>query len=149
LRDRQDEIPILAEHFARQCALEQKVAPPAISPEAIATLRRYAWPGNVRELRNAMERAVVLHTGGMIDVEYLPDRVRDPSMAVNARPMNIGDGVDMRDQIAEVERATIVAALEECGGNQTRAAQKLGVSRRSLIYKLEKYGLKDKPASRQ
>jgi DNA-binding NtrC family response regulator len=55
----------------------------------------------------------------------------------------------MRDQIAEVERATIMAALEECGGNQTRAAQKLGVSRRSLIYKLEKYGLKPKPASRR
>ncbi|HUH03892.1 MAG TPA: sigma-54 dependent transcriptional regulator, partial [Kofleriaceae bacterium] len=149
LRDRPAELPLLAQHFVRQCAHEQKVVPPSISPEAVAALQRYGWPGNVRELRNAIERAVVLHSSGMIDVEHLPDRVRDPSMAMSSRPMTIGDGVDMRDQIAEVERATIVAALEEFGGNQTRAAQKLGVSRRSLIYKLEKYGLKPKPASRR
>ncbi len=149
LRDRPGEVALLAEHFARTAALEQKVVPPAISPDAMAALRGYAWPGNVRELRNAMERAVVLHTG-MIDLEHLPDRVRDPAYSsVGTRPIAIGDGVDMRDQIAEVERATIIAALDECGGNQTRAAQKLGISRRSLIYKLEKYGLKPKPASQR
>ncbi len=149
LRDRPGEIPLLADYFARSAALEQKVVPPAISPDAMAALRGYSWPGNVRELRNAMERAVVLHTG-MIDLEHLPDRVRDPAYSsVGTRPIAIGDGVNMRDQIAEVERATIISALDECGGNQTRAAQKLGISRRSLIYKLEKYGLKPKPASQR
>jgi two-component system response regulator AtoC len=61
--------------------------------------------------------------------------------------MAIGDGLDMREHIAEVERAAIVAALEACRGNQTHAAQRLGLSRRALIYKLEKYGLKRPPGS--
>jgi DNA-binding NtrC family response regulator len=149
LRDRPAEIPLLAEHFVRLAASEQKVPAPGIGPAALALLRRYAWPGNVRELRNAMERAVVLQTG-VIEVEHLPDRVRQAlEGGPGGRPVTIGDGIDMRDQIAEVERATIVAALDDCGGNQTRASQKLGLSRRALIYKLEKYGLKPKPIPRR
>jgi two-component system, NtrC family, response regulator AtoC len=149
LRDRPAEIPLLAEHFVALTASEQKVPAPGLSPAALAMLRRYSWPGNVRELRNAMERAVVLHAG-IIEVEHLPDRVRQALDApASGRPVTIGDGIDMRDQIAEVERATIVSALDDCGGNQTRAAQKLGLSRRALIYKLEKYGLKAKPIPRR
>jgi two-component system response regulator AtoC len=158
LRDRQGEIPLLAEHFARVFARELKQDAPVLSPALREQLVRYAWPGNVRELRNAIERAVVLRNGPTLEIEHLPERVRDAT----TRPLGggagaedagrtlvaIGDGVDMREHIAEVERAAIVAALDASGGNQTRAAAKLGVSRRALIYKLEKYGLKPPPASK-
>jgi two-component system, NtrC family, response regulator AtoC len=149
LRDRRGEIVPLAEHFARGFATELGQRPPVLSAETRATLERYAWPGNVRELRNAMERALVLHTGGAIEPEHLPDRVREAAPA-GASPalVAVGDGVDMREQIADVERAAIEAALAASGGNQTRAAARLGVSRRALIYKMEKHGLKPPPSSR-
>ena len=108
----------------------------------------------MRELRNAIERAVVLQTTGAVDRDCLPERIRDAvageragAPPSGAAPIAVGDGVDMREHIAEVERAAIVAALDACGGNQTRAAQKLGLSRRALIYKLEKYGLKPPPGA--
>jgi two-component system response regulator AtoC len=158
LRDRPAEILLLAEHFARLFARELKQDAVALSAAARERLSRYAWPGNVRELRNAIERAVVLRNGPVIEPEHLPERVRDAtggartdasSDAAPARSMvAVGDGVDMREHIAEVERGAIVAALDACGGNQTRAAQKLGVSRRALIYKLEKYGLKAPPGAK-
>jgi two-component system, NtrC family, response regulator AtoC len=151
LRDRPSEVPLLAEHFARLFARELKQDAPTLSRDARERLTAYAWPGNVRELRNAIERAVVLRSGPTIEVEHLPERVREATSrsenpeAANRTLIAVGDGVDMREHIAEVERAAIVAALESCGGNQTRAADKLGVSRRALIYKMEKYGLKAPP----
>jgi DNA-binding NtrC family response regulator len=147
LRDRPAEIPLLAELFCRRFARELGQAPPRLSPAARAALVAYRWPGNVRELRNAIERAVVLSSGAQLEVEQLPERIAAADAAPEAGPalVAVGDGVDMREHIAHVERASIVAALEACGGNQTRAAQKLGVSRRALIYKLEKYGLKPAP----
>jgi two-component system, NtrC family, response regulator AtoC len=148
LRDRPSEIRPLAEHFARRFAAEMDQEAPRLSDQALATLAAYPWPGNVRELRNAMERAVVLQQGGIIEREHLPERVTEGIPVGDASPMAIADGVDMRVQIAEVERAAIVAALEACGGNQTHAAQRLGLSRRALIYKLEKYGLKRPPTGR-
>ncbi len=148
LRDRLVEVPLLAARFAAQAASDLGVATPTFTPAAEAALSRHAWPGNVRELRNAIERAVVLQSGGLIELEHLPDRVRESGSGGVFTPAALAGSVDIRDHIAEVERATIVAALEECGGNQTRAAQKLGISRRALIYKLEKYGLKDPPRRR-
>ncbi|RMH43887.1 MAG: FHA domain-containing protein [Deltaproteobacteria bacterium] len=150
LRDRRGEIVPLAEHFLRQAARELGVPTPMLSPDAADVLRSYHWPGNVRQLRNAMERAIVLNTSGVIEVHHLPDRIREQGLASPlARSSTAGahEVVDVRERIADVERAAIVAALEATGGNQTRAARKLGLSRRALIYKLEKYGLKPKPAS--
>ena len=151
LRDRPAEIPLLAQRFVTQAARDLDVGAPTITPNAMAALGRYAWPGNVRELRNAIERAVVLQEGEMIEVEHLPDRVREGDARELGRsgPAAIGNGVDMKDHIAEVERVAIASALEECAGNQTRAAQKLGISRRALIYKLEKHGLKKPPQKRR
>jgi diguanylate cyclase (GGDEF)-like protein len=150
LRDRRGEIQLFAEHFAAQAARDLNSEPPRISADAADLLTKYSWPGNVRELRNAMERAVVLHTGGVIEPDHLPDRVRSPetTLGPGATSIAIGAGVDVREKIADVEKAAIEAALEACGGNQTRAAQKLGLSRRALIYKLEKYGLKPPPKKR-
>ncbi|MCA9679437.1 MAG: sigma 54-interacting transcriptional regulator, partial [Myxococcales bacterium] len=148
LRDRRDDILPLAEQFARSFAAELgQSSTPVLTPAARALLVAHAWPGNVRELRNAIERAVVMQSGGVIEPEHLPDRVRSGAPAAALVP--VGDAVGMREQIADVERAAIVAALDASGGNQTRAAAQLGLSRRALIYKLEKYGLKPPPGNRR
>ena len=140
LRDRAAEIVPLAEHFARSTAAEQGRAAPAIAEDARDALTGYTWPGNVRELKNAIERALVL-CGDAITTADLPDKLRDAGQ--RTRP--VAPAADMRGHLAEVERAAIVAALEAEGQNQTRAARRLGLSRRALIYKMEKYGLKPPP----
>gem|GEM_PF-686533 len=150
LRDRRPEIPLFAKHFIERTARELRVSQPEVSDRFMAALEQYHWPGNVRELRNAIERALVVHREGPLEPAHLPDRIREeasgaPDVAAAASPA-AGRKVDVREQLAAVERAAIVAALEACGGNQTRAAEKLGLSRRALIYKMEKYGLKRAPA---
>jgi DNA-binding NtrC family response regulator/pSer/pThr/pTyr-binding forkhead associated (FHA) protein len=140
LRDRAAEILPLAEHFARQTADEQGRAVPTLSTDARDALAGYAWPGNVRELKNAIERALIL-AGDAITAADLPDKLRDA--AHRLRPLTPSS--DVRGQLAEIERAAIVAALDAEGANQTRAARRLGLSRRALIYKMEKYGLKEPP----
>ncbi len=142
LRDRPGEIVRLAELFVRQLSGNRR--PPLITPAAAAALRRYPWPGNVRELRNAIERAVVIHTGHTIELEDLPDHVREGAVARG----EAGAPVDIRDHVAGLERDAIDAALQACNGNQTEAARRLGISRRTLIYRMEKHGLKPPPASR-
>jgi len=140
LRDRAAEILPLAEHFIRTTAAEQGRSAPALTEDARDALAGYGWPGNVRELRNAIERALVL-CGETITASDLPDRLRDAGQRV--RP--VAPSSDVRGQLADVERAAIAAALEAEGDNQTRAARRLGLSRRALIYKMEKYGLKPPP----
>ena len=140
LRDRPSEIMPLAERFARQTATEQGRSAPLIADDARDVLSGYNWPGNVRELKNAIERALVL-CGDKITAVDLPDKLRDA--AARLRPVTSAS--DMRGHLAEVERAAIVAALEAEDQNQTRAARRLGLSRRALIYKMEKYGLKPPP----
>jgi transcriptional regulator with PAS, ATPase and Fis domain len=135
LRERPVEIELLAALFARQLAKRMNVAAPPLSPEALAALRRYHWPGNVRELRNAIEHAVVLAEGGSVGLEHLPDSVRKPGSQAGA-------ATGMRSQIADMERKAITEALDAEDGNQTRAARRLGISRRALLYKLERLGLK-------
>ena len=141
LRDRPGEIVPLAEHFARTTAAEQGRATPKLTDDAREALTAYAWPGNVRELRNAIERALVL-SSDVIAASDLPDRLHDATHQI--RPVTRSS--DVRGHLAEVERAAIVAALEADSNNQTRAARRLGLSRRALIYKMEKYGLKAPPS---
>jgi two-component system, NtrC family, response regulator AtoC len=143
LRDRADEILPLAEHFVRLCSPGSNVS---FTDEARAALQAHDWPGNVRELRNAIERAAVLQSNGTIRVSDFPDRVQDAALrGSNWNAAAASDG-GMRDQIGAVERAALVRALEQVNNNQTRAAKALGISRRALIYKMEKYGLKAPPA---
>ncbi|HEY3806823.1 MAG TPA: sigma 54-interacting transcriptional regulator [Kofleriaceae bacterium] len=142
LRDRASEIMPLAEHFARMASAEQGRSMPRLSAAAQAALVAYGWPGNVRELRNAIERALVL-CDDAIELTDLPEKLRDAGQRV--RPAAAPAAADMRGHLAEVERAAIVAALETEDQNQTRAARRLGLSRRALIYKMEKYGLKEPP----
>ena len=125
---------LLADLFGRRVARDLKLAPPALDRQTIAALSRHPWPGNVRELRNAMEHAVVMANGGAIRVEHLPPAVRGGPPGASAAPI--------RDRLTEMERAAIESALLAEGGNQTRAAKRLGISRRALVYKLTRYGLR-------
>jgi DNA-binding NtrC family response regulator/pSer/pThr/pTyr-binding forkhead associated (FHA) protein len=140
LRDRPSEIMPLAERFARLTAAEQGRPTPSFSPAACAALTTHPWPGNVRELRNAIERALVLCDDTITPAD-LPDRI------CGERELQ-GTAAEVRGQIAAAERATIAAALEAADYNQTRAARKLGLSRRTLIYRMEKYGLKPRPSGK-
>ncbi|HEU0034985.1 MAG TPA: sigma 54-interacting transcriptional regulator [Kofleriaceae bacterium] len=145
LRDRPGEILPLAEHFLGQVSGGR--GKPVLSPAAATALRGYAWPGNVRELRNAIERAAVVRSGRRIELDDLPDPVREHA-ADRGGLVESGTIDSMRDRFAELERVAIVGALEACGGNQTEAAKHLGISRRTLIYRMEKHGLKPQPTSR-
>ncbi len=115
--------------LARQFAVEFAGAPVRLSPQAMQCFLAHPWPGNVRELRNAVQRACLLCRGDVILPEHLPPKIA--SLAGDADSRRAGAG-----RLPQVERATILATLEECGGNRTHAAKKLGISRRALIYKL-------------
>lgn len=124
LRDRRGEILPLT----RKMAAAFVGAPVRLSPQALQCLLAYDWPGNVRELRNAVQRACLLCQGDVVLPEHLPPKIRGLS-AVS--PTAAGEG-----RLSQVERAAILAALEECAGNRTQAAKRLGISRRGLLYKL-------------
>ncbi|MCB9596052.1 MAG: sigma 54-interacting transcriptional regulator [Sandaracinaceae bacterium] len=136
LRDRPSEILPLAAHFLAASGR------PHLEPteEAAAALLTYAWPGNVRELRNVMERAAALAEGPKLGVDHLPQEVVDGRRAPAPSPAVASSG-DLREDLAALERQRIVAALAECEGNQTKAARLLGMPRRTLISRIEEYGL--------
>ncbi|MEM1029559.1 MAG: sigma 54-interacting transcriptional regulator [Myxococcota bacterium] len=155
LRERPVEVTMLAELFLRQHAAASGRVPPRISAEAVAALRAHRWPGNVRELRNALEHAYVMCDGPVIGPEHLPPTLATSvSEAAVSEPVASAPTADgpagtghVKDQLAALERTRIEEALTGEGGNQTRAAKALGMSRRALIYKMEKYGLKKKPGA--
>jgi two-component system response regulator AtoC len=132
LRERGGDVAALAAHFLGEGARRAgRSSPPPLSPAALALLRQHDWPGNLRELRNAMERAVLL-AGEVVDVEHLPlDKLEASRWRQTAPPASAEDLAELpADERAARER--IVQALERCAGNQTRAAELLGVSRQTL-----------------
>jgi transcriptional regulator with PAS, ATPase and Fis domain len=136
LRERPNDIIALGTLFAEQASARLGVSPAEVTPRALAQLLGYRWPGNVRELRNALEHAVVLANGAPIGLEHLPDRLRGHAGT------EAGAGSVLKGELSDVERRRVEQALRAEGGNQTRAALRLGISRRGLIRKLDKYGLK-------
>jgi DNA-binding NtrC family response regulator len=131
LRRRPLEVQPLAERFVLRFARQlDRDPPPSLSAEALECLRAHTWPGNVRELRNAMERAVTLCQGPKILSMDLPPRV-------SLQPA----GSRLETPPRPSERLRILTALEECAGNQTRAAERLGMSLRTLVSRLDEYGL--------
>ena len=125
LRERREDIPLLVDHFVRKFSLAMNKRTSRVSPEAMNRLQQQPWPGNIRELENAVERAMV--------VAQEPE-LRPQDFIFKAAPTN-GDRT-----LEEMERAHILRVLEECGGNQTRAAEILDIDRVTLYHKLKKYG---------
>ena len=131
LRERDGDIGQLAEHFLARFAPGRR-----FSPQALRCLNEYGWPGNVRELQNTVERTAILCRDSVITPGDLPAEVRclDRDAAPVALPAS---GIELK----QVERDLIAQALERTGGNRTRAARLLGISRHTLLYRMEKYGL--------
>jgi two-component system, NtrC family, response regulator HydG len=135
LRERKDDIPLLVEHFIHKFSQAMNKRIVRVAPAAMALLQHYEWPGNVRELENAVERAMV--------VAQEPElREEDFTLKLSAAP---AEGAPMT--LDEVERVHILKVLDECGGNQTRAAEKLDIDRVTLYNKLKKYGWKKTAAT--
>jgi two-component system response regulator PilR (NtrC family) len=146
LRERQDDIPLLAEHFVAKFAEQMGKPVIGISGAALARLREYAWPGNIRELENAMERAVALEPTPTILPDSLPDQLRTP-VADAAPPVAPPDGFpeggfDLERHVQHIEREYIAEALRRAGGVKVKAAELLGMSFRSFRYYTKKYNLK-------
>ncbi len=138
LRERPTEVGLLAELFIKQLAARMEREPPRLTEAVVGALVSHRWPGNVRELRNAVERAFVMCDGDRVEIEHLPASIQTPDD--EGGPEQGKGGV--RDKLAQIERASIVKALADENDNQTRAAKLLGMSRRALIYKMAKYGIK-------
>jgi len=136
LRDRKEDIPVLSGHFLKKFNTEADVR---MDASALSVLTAYGWPGNVRELENVIERASVLKRGLLITREELPEKLKKEKMGVEGIILNIPEqGISLE----ELEKKLIIKALEKHKGNQTRAAEFLGITRPTLIYRMEKFTLK-------
>jgi transcriptional regulator with PAS, ATPase and Fis domain len=139
LRDRSTDIPALVEHFVGRFARAAEKAPPRVAPQTLAALMRYRWPGNVRQLESILERAVLLAEGEELGPDLLPPEVRE-----NVASTLSGLEIDIPDEgisLESLERELLEKAVRKAGGTLTRAARLLGISYRTLQYRLEKFGI--------
>jgi DNA-binding NtrC family response regulator len=136
LRQRLDDIPLLAEHFLTRIAASRNEPPKRLHEEALAAFMDYAWPGNVRELENALERAIIVTPGEQIGLDALPERVTErrvePLVSTRTPP---------NPTLEAVERAYIMWVLQSENGNKSRAAEALGIDPSTLYRKLTRYGV--------
>ncbi len=142
LRDRREDIPPLTERFVRRFAAEIGKDVLGLTPDALKALQRYTFPGNVRELENIVERAVALAGSRAIGLGDLPEEVS--GMAAGTRPSLLElpeEGCELDDVLGEVERRLLLDALDRTGGVRKAAARLLGITFRSLRYRLAKHGL--------
>jgi DNA-binding NtrC family response regulator len=139
LRERPFDIPLLVEHFINKIAEKSGQPPLNVLPETLATLTAYSWPGNARELENVIERAGALATGPNLTPDDLPERLRSNGQtgALIARAK------ERRMTLRELEKEYIIEALRMTGGNKSRAAEILGIDRRTLHRKLDEYRAED------
>ncbi len=141
LRDRAEDIPELAEHFFVKAKEEQGRPDLVLPPGLLSRFQDYRWPGNIRELENVIERIVVLARGEEITLRDLPDFLRRERPAVDMLQLELPSrGISLE----AVERELIVRALEKFHGNQTHAAKYLDISRKALIYRMEKHAIRRK-----
>jgi len=144
LRDRKEDIPMLAAAFLKKFAQENEKPVRQLSPEALEALLAYHWPGNVRELRTVIEHGVVMAGGEMISLRDLPGSVRSqpqpqPGLIASAK---VSPSIDEYLNLHETEHRLIIRALNDCKGNVTAAAKKLGISRRTLQRKMKEFQYK-------
>jgi two-component system NtrC family response regulator len=138
LRERLDDIPFLVDHFLEKHSSRMGRPRPRIENSVYSALNLYAWPGNIRELENIIERAVVLDRDGIVALDDLPDRFQVPERRLgNVRIELPDEGISLE----EVERQLLLAALVKTDWNQTRAAAYLGITRSTLLYRMQKFGL--------
>jgi two-component system response regulator HydG len=139
LRERKEDIPLLADHFFKLYQEKNKKSIKGFLPKTIDTLMRYDWPGNIRELENFIERAILLCRSEYISPKDLPPPLQGEQL--EEQPIiSIPSGMTLE----EVEREAIIQTLEENGGNRTQTAQILGISRKTLQNKLKEYGIEEK-----
>jgi len=142
LRERGDDVRVLAEHYISNFKSRLRKSIDSITPEALAAFRRYEWPGNVRELRNVIERAMILEDGDEITPKYLPRGLAGESRAgMESRGGTRPDHIPLPPagvSLEEVEMSLVRQALERSGGNQTKAAELLDISRDQLRYRMKK-----------
>jgi two-component system response regulator AtoC len=133
LRERKEDIAVLAGHFLESAARREGRPTPVLKPDAVAALQGYGWPGNVRELENLMEKTLIFCRGEVIDQVALPWEVR-------RRERDRDEGYSLKQAVVRLEREYIRKALAATGGNRTQAARLLEISLRALIYKLKEMG---------
>ncbi len=143
LKDRREDIPQLADHILARLAAINDLEPLKLTPEALAALQRYAFPGNVRELENILERAAALCDGNAIDIGdlNLPAHQAEPIPDSSATPAPPSGDFSLENYLDEIERRTILNVLEQTRWNRTAAAKQLGLTFRSLRYRLKKLGI--------
>jgi DNA-binding NtrC family response regulator len=148
LRERREDIPLLADFFCKRYGKECGRDLLRVSPEALALLSRYDWPGNVRELENAVQRAAALCAGPTIDAQdiLLPKHPMSSPVSPIGQPLT-DQGLSVGITMREMEKKLICKTLEDTGGNRTHAAKCLGISLRTLRNKLNEFDLQDRPAT--
>ncbi|MDR2724890.1 MAG: two-component system response regulator, partial [Candidatus Adiutrix sp.] len=134
LRERLEDLPALADSFIRRCALKNHKEVKGLTPGALRLLANHHWPGNIRELQNVLERAVILTRGDYLTEKDLPN-LGPPGSALAAAPAELPLNLDA------LEKMAVAQALTAAGGNKSRAALALGVTRKTLAAKLKKYDL--------
>jgi DNA-binding NtrC family response regulator len=142
LRERREDIRLLAESFLTRARAEAGRGPARIAPAALAALERHAWPGNVRELENAIERAVALADGETLEFADLPQEIQQAARGDVLREEVRAGRLGLAAAVARFETDLIREALTRTGGNQTRAAELLGLTRRVLKIKMDSYGIR-------
>jgi len=141
LRERPEELPLLAERFVAQHASRLGIQSKNLSPDALSLLQEWRWPGNVRELENALERALVLSEGDEIEPDALPDEIRGARKPSGPPPTPQEGDLSVKRAQRALEADLIRRALERTGGNRSRAAELLELSPRALLYKIREFGL--------
>ncbi|HZL35260.1 MAG TPA: sigma-54 dependent transcriptional regulator [Tepidisphaeraceae bacterium] len=134
LRERTDDVPLLVEHFLREISERRHIAPHRVSSEVMRRFMAYRWPGNVRELRNKLESMMIMADSEILGENDLPEEILAESSS-SAAPKEIPSNLTME----ELEKLAIKKALDQCGGNRTHAADRLGISVRTLQRKLRQY----------
>jgi two-component system NtrC family response regulator len=138
LRERKEDIPLMVEHFLKKHCDRYQIPMVTVSEEAIEALARHGWPGNVRELENVIEHLVVLGKGDTIRAEHLPAEIRQTKSRIGSINLKLPEeGISLE----EVEKEILLQALEKHEWHQTKAAKYLDISRKTLVYRMEKYGL--------
>jgi len=138
LKERQEDIPLLAEHFLQKYAEKNNRKVSGITPGCMDVMIHYPWPGNVRELENAMERGVILMRGDYLDEEILPIPIT--KWAQQESGVLTAGMEGLPSSLEEAEKMVILKTLEEVDGNKSEAARRLGITRKTLLSKLNKYG---------